>query len=79
MATKDKDQSRKIGHIKLAANIIILVIFVPLLWLMTSLSINHPTSFRIYTGAFIVLLITAIVLPAVADRIVDRKYSKKKN
>ena len=70
---------RKIGYIKFIARAAILAIFAPLLWILTSLAINYPSDFRLYTAAFIVLVIVTVILFSVADRIIDNAIPKKKN
>jgi hypothetical protein len=78
MAIKDKARDRKNGHLKLAAGFLILAVIGPLMWLTTSLRIEHPSE-AIYYVEFIILVITAFVLIAASNRIIDKVRSGKKN
>lgn len=78
MAIKDKERLRKTGYLKLAAGFLIIAVFGPLLWLTTSLRIEHLSE-PIYYVEFIILVITALVLIMASSRIIDRVYRGKKN
>jgi hypothetical protein len=77
MAIKDKARERKLGYSKLATGFLILAVIGPLMWLTTSLSIEYPSE-AIYHVEFIILVITAVVLITASSKIIDKKYSGKK-
>jgi uncharacterized membrane protein len=78
MVLKDKARVRKIGHLKVAVGFLILAVIGPLMWLTTSLRMEHPSE-AIYPLEFFILVITAFVLIAASNRIIDKVYSGKKN
>jgi uncharacterized membrane protein len=78
MAVKDKARVRKIGHLKVAVGFLILAVFGPLMWLATSLRVEHPSE-GIYPLEFFILFTTAIVLITASNKIIDKIYSRNKN
>ncbi len=75
---KNQRANSKNWHLKIVVGFIILIIFVPILWLITNLRIQYP-SVPIYDIEFIIVVVTVFLLIWVSSRIIERRYKEKKD